>query len=111
MASLQNPELWLVSKDKPILTAPSGKTFRMCGSREAAVGALRASIDVLAGYDAAMPARLGSAYPAPAAMLHDFMEVARADGEEKFGESLAAYLDAVAWELTWADAGVEVRRG
>ncbi len=111
MGSFQMPEAWLVSRDKPILTAPSGRTFRMCGSRGQAVHVLRAAIGVIATEDATLPATLASAYPKLQSMFLDFAEVARAQGEEHFGQSLAQYLDVIAWELTWADAGVEVRHG
>ena len=102
--------LWTVHPDRPVLTSPSGKTFRMSYDRADAVRFAGHFFDQLARRDSGAPARVSAAHPDLADALQLFLSATPAD-EGALGPMLSLYLGVVMYGVTWADLGIEVARG
>ena len=110
MSATTLPALWTVHPDRPVLTSPSGKTFRMSYDRADAVRFVGHFFDQLARRDSGALARVSASYPDLAAALQLFMDATTGD-EDTLEPILSMYLGAVMYGVTWADLGVEVPRG
>ena len=105
------PALWTVSATEPVLTSPSGKTFRMSYDRADAVRFAGHFFDQLARRDSGAPARVSAAHPDLASAIQLFLSATPARDEGALGPMLSLYLGVVMYGVTWADLGVEVPRG
>jgi hypothetical protein len=105
------PPLWVVSANKPVLTSPSGTTFRMSYDRADAARFAGHFFDQLARRDGGAPARVAAACPVLADALDLFLGATDARNESALGPMLVLYLGAVMHGVTWADLSVEVPRG
>lgn len=111
MADPKIPPLWMVSADKPVLTAPSGKTFRMSYDRADAARFVGHFFDQLARRDGGAPARVAAACPTLTDALDLFLSATASHDESALGPMLVMYLGAVMFGVTWADLGIEVPCG
>ena len=111
MSATTLPALWTVHPDRPVLTSPSGKTFRMSYDRADAVRFAGHFFDQLARRDSGAPARVSAAHPDLASAIQLFLSATPARDEGALGPMLSLYLGVVMYGVTWADLGVEVPRG
>jgi len=105
------PALWMVSPTKPVLTAPSGATFRMSCDRADAARFAGHFFDQLARRDGGAPARVAAACPDLVDAAKLFLDATAEREESALGPMLVLNLGVVMHGVTWADLGVEVPRG
>lgn len=105
------PPLWTLSATRPVLTSPSGATFRVPHDRADAARFAGHFFDQLARRDGGAPARVSAAYPVLTDALSLFVGATAGREESALGPMLALYLGALMHDVTWADLGIEVPRG
>ena len=111
MTDAKIPPLWLVSSSKPVLTSPSGKTFRMSYDRADAARFVGHFFDQLGRRAPGTPALVASSYDDLPSALSDLLGATDTRNEAAFGPMLVMYLGAVMFGVTWTDLGMAVPRG
>lgn len=97
------PNGWALRSDRPVLTSPTGREFRLARTRSQAIDVVRA---VVLAMDAQAPDHRLRTISLRSVFEH-VVSIVRTEPEDTLGPAMTQFLDVVGWDLEWSDVDAE----